>query len=60
MKELDVTEKGSACPSSFLVAVAFLVGPAPTPSQHLAWLCLTQRLCWGTALAALTVCSPLG
>jgi len=60
IKELDVAEKSSGCPSSLLDAVAFLVGPDPTPSQCLARLCLTQRLCWGIALAALTVCSPLG
>lgn len=54
IKQLDAAEKISAYPSSlFWMLQLFSWGGDPTPSQHLAWLCQSRRLCRGIALAGL-------
>lgn len=49
-----MAEKSVACLSSFFWMLQLsLWGQDPTPSQHLAWLCQSRRLCRGIALAGL-------
>lgn len=49
-----MAEKSSARSSSLFWMLQFsLWGRDPTPSQHLAWLCQSWRLCWRMALAGL-------